>query len=172
MVVVLSDNKKVDHDALSTASLRRIQPLLVVAFLQGLIIIGGFLLFVVPSVIFWVWYALAQVATGLDDRPVIESLTYSRSLVTNRFFLVLWRLIAGPLVIGLLYAFASGALLLALSTLVQTDLSIVFSDHPPLWVSLIQSIIDIFFVPLFIIYSVLLYQNLKSHPVEKGAPVA
>jgi len=169
---LLFEQKPVDPHALSTVSLRRIQPLLGVVFLQALIYLGGFLLLIVPAIIFWVWYSLAQVATGLSDKRPIESLTLSRSLVVGRFWIVCWRLIAGPVVIGLLYAFISGLILLALSGLFGADLDVVFSDTPPLWASLIQSITDIFFIPLFIIYAVLLYLDLASHPVEKAAPVA
>lgn len=164
---LLTANKPIDHDVLSTQALRRIQPVLAVAFLQALIVLGGTLLFIIPGIIFWVWYSLAQVAAGLDDKRPVESLTLSHAMVQGRFFATLWRLIAGPLVIGLLYAFFIGAILIILARLLGVDISIVFSDSPPLWSELVQSIADIFFVPLFLIYTVLLYQDLKSHPLEK-----
>lgn len=164
---LLLANKPVDHDTLSTQALRRIQPVLAVAFLQALIVLGGTLLLIIPGVIFWVWYSLSQVASGLDDKRPVESLAFSRALVQGRFFATLWRLIAGPLVIGLLYAFFSGAILLILARLFGVDISVIFSNTPPLWSELIQSIVDIFFIPMFLIYTVLLYQDLKIHPLEK-----
>lgn len=169
---LLTTNKTIDHDILSTQALRRIQYVLAVAFLQALIVLGGTLLLVIPGIIFWVWYSLAQVAAGLDDKRPIESLTLSRTLVQGRFFATLWRLVAGPVVIGLLYALFSGAILIILARLLGADLDMIFSDTPPLWSQLVQSIVDMFFIPLFLIYTVLLYQDLKSHPVEKAAPVA
>ena len=167
----LTANKPVDHDVLTTQSLKRIQPVLTVVFLQGLIVLGGTLLLIVPGILFWVWYSLAQVAAGLDDKRPIESLTLSRALVQGRFFAALWRLLAGPVVIGLLYAFLSGAILLILAHLFGVDVNVIFSDAPPLWAELVQSIVDIFFIPLFLIYTVLLYQDLKSHPVENAQRV-
>jgi hypothetical protein len=168
---LLTHNTPIDYHALSTASLRRIQPVLSVMFLQSLIFLGGFLLLILPSILFWVWYAMAQTSAAIDDKPVVESLSYSRQLVAGRFLTVLWRLVAGPLVIALLYAFVSGGLLLTLSTLLDADMSVVLGENPPLWASLTQSIADVLFIPLFIIYSVLLYQDLKSHPVEKATLV-
>lgn len=170
--VQIRAQKPVDQSSLSTLSLRRIQPLLCVLFLQGLIVLGGFLLLVIPSVIFWVWYSMAQVAVALDDKRPVEALAFSRSLVTGRFFAVLWRLLAGPVVIGLLYALTSGAILITLGAAFDIEPSLIFSETPPLWAKLIQSIIDIFFTPMFVIYSVLLYQDLKAHPVEKATPLA
>lgn len=169
--VLLTVNSPIDYHTLSKESLRRIQPVLSVMFLQSLIFLGGFLLLIIPSIIFWVWYAMAQNSAAIDNKPVIESLSYSRQLVSGRFLVVLWRLVTGPLIIALLYAFVSGGLLLTLSSLLDTDISVVLGEDPPLWASLTQSIADVFFIPLFIIYSVLLYQDLKSHPVEKAAPV-
>ena len=168
----LTANKPVDHDVLTTQALKRIQPVLAVVFLQGLIVLGGTLLLIVPGILFWVWYSLAQVAAGLDDKRPIESLTFSRALVQGRFFATLWRLLAGPVVIGLLYAFLSGAILLVLARVFGVDVSVIFSDSPPLWAELVQSIVDIFFIPMFLIYTVLLYQDMKSHPLEKTELVA
>lgn len=169
---LLTAGKPIDHDVLSTQALRRIQPVLAVAFLQALIVLGGTLLLIIPGVIFWVWYSLSQVAAGLEDKRPVESLAFSRALVQGRFFATLWRLIAGPVVIGLLYAFFSAAFLVILARLLSVDVSIIFSDTPPLWSQIVQSIVDIFFIPLFLIYTVLLYQDFKTNPLEKAGPVA
>lgn len=168
---LLVANKTIDHGVLSTQAIRRIQPVLAVLFLQGLIVLGGTLLLIIPGIIFWVWYSLAQVASGLDDKRPIESLTFSRALVAGRFYATLWRLITGPLVIGLFYAFFSGAILILLALLLGIDIDIIFSETPPLWSKLVQSVVDIFFLPLFLIYTVILYQDLKSNPVEKASAV-
>ena len=164
---LLLSNKPIDHDVLSTQALRRIQPVLAVVSLQALIVLGGTLLLIIPGIIFWVWYSLAQTAAGLDDKRPVESLTFSRALVQGRFTQVLWRLIAGPIVIGLLCLRERSHPGNSLARLLGVDVSIIFSDAPPLWSQIVQSIVDIFFIPLFLIYTVLLYQDLKSHPLEK-----
>lgn len=169
---LLLANKSVDHDALSTQSLRRIQPVLAVVFLQALIVLGGTLLLVIPGIIFWVWYSLAQVASGLDDKRPIESLTFSRTLVRGRFLTTLWRLIVGPLVITLLYGFVLVAILYLITLPLGIETTQLFSDDPPLWENLVDAIVSMFVTPLYIIYLTLLYLDLKKNQLEKESSVA
>lgn len=168
----LSMNQSVDPHTLSTQSLRRVQPLLAVWFLQSLIFIGGFLLLVVPAIIFWVWYGMAQMATGIDDRRPVEALTVSRALVRGRFLSALWRLIAGPIVITLLYGFVLAVILYAIALPLGIDTTLLFREDPPLWESLVDTVVSMFVTPLYIIYLTLLYLDLKKNPLVKAAPVA
>jgi hypothetical protein len=162
----LSNRQSVDPHILSTQSLRHIQPLLAVLFLQSLITIGGFLLLIVPAIIFWVWYGLAQVATAVDDRKPLESLAVNRSLVRGRFFACLWRLIAGPIVITLLYIFVLVVLLYGISLPLGLDTTLLLSDEPPLWESLVDTAVFMFVTPLYMIYPTLLYLDLKKNPLQ------
>ncbi|TAL49967.1 hypothetical protein EPN81_04150 [Patescibacteria group bacterium] len=168
----LASGRTLDPQTISQESVRRIQPVLSVAFLQAIIITGGFLLLVIPGILFFGWYAFAQLASAIDDQPPIAALGASRALVQGRFFAVVWRLIAGPVVMGLLYAFLLGFVLLFLSNMFNLDTSLVFSTTPPLWAQLVEAGADIFVIPLFIIYSVLLYTNLKGGTLEKVGSVA
>lgn len=168
----LSMNQSVDPHVLSTQSLRRVQPLLAVWFLQSLIFIAGFLLLVLPAIIFWVWYGMAQMVTGIDERRPVEALTLSRALVRGRFLSALWRLIAGPVVITLLYGFVLAAILYAIAIPLGIDTTLLFSENPPLWESLMDTVVSMFVMPLYIIYLTLLYLDLKKNPLEKAAPVA
>jgi len=162
VTVGVQQNHSVDPNEISAQALRRIQPVLATAVLQTLIVLGGTLLLIVPGIIFWGWYALAQTAAAVDEQPAMKALATSRSLVQGRFWYVLWRLIAGPFVIGLLYAFALGSVLILVATLFGQDPAGVFSEQPPLWAQLLESGGDVFVIPLFIIYSVLLYEHLKA----------
>ncbi|NQV90291.1 hypothetical protein HQ487_02685 [Candidatus Uhrbacteria bacterium] len=161
-IVQLEKSEPTDPNEISKKALLRIRPVLIAALLQGLIIFGGLLLLIVPAIIFWVWYAHSQISVAVDGKRPMEALAYSRELVTGRFFPALWRLVSGPVVIGLGYAFILGIILTLVGTILGTDLSVVFSEKPPLWTELLESMADIFIIPLFIIYSVLLYENLKK----------
>lgn len=165
-------NHPIDPNEISVHALRRIQSVLGVVFLQTLIILGGILLFIIPGIIFWVWYSMGQVAAALDGQRPMEALATSRALVVNQFWAVLWRLMAGPFVIGLIYAFVLGSVLVVIATVFGQDLATVFSEQPPFWAQLIEAGADVFMVPLLVIYSVLLYEHLKSSLLEKPAPVA
>ena len=45
----------------------------------------GFLLFVVPGVVFFTWFSLAMPAAGIEHRGVLSAMRRSRSLVRGRF---------------------------------------------------------------------------------------
>ncbi|MBI4435743.1 hypothetical protein HY630_03660 [Candidatus Uhrbacteria bacterium] len=170
--ILLSEQKPIDHDLLSTQALQRIQPVLAVVFLQALLVFGGLLLLIIPSILFWTWYSLAHVAAGVDDRRPIEALAQSRSLVTGRFFSVLWRLVSGPVVITLGYGFLLATMLYGIALLFQLDTTQLLSDHPPLWENLVDIVVYVFMIPLYVIYLTLLYRNLKTTVLEKTSSVA
>jgi hypothetical protein len=87
--------------------------------------------------------------------------------------------VLGPLVIGLTYAVALGVVVFIVGSILGIDTENLFSDDPLAWVQIIESIGDIFIIPLLIIYSVFLYEELKrprsetdSPKLEKGSTVA
>jgi hypothetical protein len=161
----LAENKSPDLARLSKESVTRIPNLLATAFLQLLIVLGGVLLFVIPGFIFWVWYAFAQMTTVIEGSRPVEALTASRALVRGRFFPVLWRLVCGPIVVCLLYSVALGSLLYAISLGLGFDLISVFSEDPPVWALAIEGIAEVIIFPLLLVYSVILYRDLKTNPV-------
>jgi hypothetical protein len=83
------------------------------SILVGLIIMLGFVLFIVPGVIFSLWFALAAAVVVIEDRKATESMGRSRLLAKGnlgKIFLVSLTVFAIALVIGLLCSFAAGIL--------------------------------------------------------------
>ncbi len=164
----LKNNQPLDSNTLSLEALRDIRPLLMVVILQLLIVAGGTLLLIVPGIIFWIRYSFAQQAVIIDKQTPKQALSFSRSLVKGRSWSVLVRLLFGPIVIGLVYALVLGGIVFVLGSLLGIDTKTLFSDDPILWVQIIESIGDIFMIPLFILYSLFLYEELKtSLPAKK-----
>jgi hypothetical protein len=64
--------------------------LIAVDLLFGVIVLVGLVLFVVPGVVFYVWFSLAGVVVKIENRGVRESLRRSRELVRGSF----WRVFA------------------------------------------------------------------------------
>lgn len=64
--------------------------------LKGLIIFAGYALFFVPGILFSGWFAFSEIAA--QKKSIIESLKYSRSLVTNRWWSVVLRLVLGLII--------------------------------------------------------------------------
>ncbi|KKR04550.1 MAG: hypothetical protein UT30_C0006G0044 [Candidatus Uhrbacteria bacterium GW2011_GWF2_39_13] len=168
-VIQIKKNQPFNPNQLSLEALRRIQPLLIVSILQFLIVVGGMLLLIIPGILFWIRYAFAQQAVIIDKKNPKEALALSKSLVEGRFWKVLGRLVLGPLVIGLTYAVVLGTIVFILGSLLGIDTETLFSDDPVIWVQIIENIGDIFIIPLLIIYSVFLYEELKISPSGKDS---
>ncbi|MBI5794293.1 hypothetical protein HZA87_04425 [Candidatus Uhrbacteria bacterium] len=162
----LSQKQEVNHIAISHDALIRLPTLLKTAVLQGLVVIGGLLLFIVPGVIFAFWYAFAQLSTILDGKRPVEALTASKELVKGRFWTVAWRLIAGPIFLALVYSTVIGLVFMLVASLTGVDRETLVGAQPPDWVTLIDAVGQVFLIPLLLVYSVLLYQDLKKHPVK------
>jgi hypothetical protein len=109
-----------------------------VNFLRGIILVIGFLLLIVPGVVFLVWFVFAHFEVVLTEAGIKESLSRSKALVAGKFWKVLGRLV----VFGLF------------QVLVQMILTIL-----PLNIgSLISPLLGI----LFILPVYLLYQELAA----------
>jgi hypothetical protein len=160
----LSENKLVESKVLSKNAIRRIQPLLIVAFLQGLITLGGMMLLIVPGVIFLFWYSLSQAAVAIDNKKPLEALSYSKKLVKGHFWSFAWRLITGPLIMSIAYLAILTSVLALIAFVVGVDASMVFNSESIVWVNAINTLAEIFILPLFIIYMTLLYKDMKSLP--------
>jgi len=80
-------------------------PTIYTSLLSALIIIGGSLLFIVPGIIFSIWYAFVFYSIIFENKKGIEALRASKTLVVGRWFAILWR-ISVPAVIFGVVAFA------------------------------------------------------------------
>jgi predicted Zn finger-like uncharacterized protein len=72
--------------------------------LAGFIVTGGFLLFIVPGILFSVWFFFAQYLLVAGNERGMDALLASKACVRGRFFAVLVRLLAAwvvSLVLGL-----------------------------------------------------------------------
>jgi len=104
-----------------------------VSFLAGLVIMGGSILFIIPGIIFSVWFCLSTFVFIAEDLHGTSALKRSKQLVEGYWWPVFGRLA----VIGILCMLVS-------------------------WVRVYGPIINIFFmVPFALVYEYMLYQDLK-----------
>jgi hypothetical protein len=99
----------------------------------GFIIMGGFLLFLIPGVIFTVWFAFAQFIIAGEDEKGMNALLKSKEYVKEHWFDVFLRL----LIVWLI----SGAIGM---------------------VPIIGPILSILFMPFMMIFIYLIYEDLRS----------
>jgi len=158
----LASGQKPDAGAMHEKARVVIWPVILVNLLQMLIVLGGTLLFIIPGLIFAVWYFFASLSAILDGKRGTEALSFSRSLSRGRFWRAAWLMVGGPLVISIIYYPIISLIIVAIASMTGTNLDLLLSDHPPLWSDVVASIGDVFLLPLTITYFVLAYQELKS----------
>ncbi len=172
----ITQKQEINPTAIAHDALVGLLPLLKTVVLQGLIILGGLLLFVIPGLVFSFWYAFAQLATILDDKRPVEALALSKSLVEGRFWSVVWRVVSGPILLAAAYSLSVGFILMLIAQFMGIDSDALMGADNPDWITLIESVGEVFLIPLLLVYAVLLFQDLKKHTVkpvlEKSCDVA
>jgi len=114
--------------------------------LAGLIVVGGYILFLIPGLIIGVWFSLALYVLVSEDVRGMNALLKSREYVKGRWWAVFGRFFF----IGLL------------SFTVYVVPSFLFEFLDLSWVGSIYSwLVSLVLTPVVVIYSFLLYKNIK-----------
>jgi len=108
-----------------------------VSFLSGIIISLGFILLIIPGIIFSVWFSFAPVLVVLGGLGVFEALKKSKELISGYFWPVLGRFVVFG-VLGMLISF-------------------VFNLIP-----LLGPLVGILTSPFFVLLHVLLFKDLQA----------
>lgn len=107
--------------------------------LTGFIVTGGFLLLIIPGIIFSVWFFLSQFALAAEDERGMRALLKSKAYMKGRFFEVFLRLFVVWIVSAIIGM-----------------------------VPVLGAVLSILFVPFMMIYSWLIYDDLR--PKSGGFP--
>jgi hypothetical protein len=153
--------------------------LIFVSILVSLIIFGGALLFIVPGVIFSVWYAFITNTVLFEEKKGMEAMAASKNLVIGRWWKILWRLIvpaflytiiAFVLVTVILWPFNGSSIFVqdyALTdpSLLASSLSEPFGKSVPtvLLNNFVSSIIFALIIPLSTLSFIILYESAKEN---------
>ncbi|TET84849.1 MAG: hypothetical protein E3J36_00300 [Candidatus Nealsonbacteria bacterium] len=113
-------------------------PFLLVSLLTGLVIGLGFLLFIVPGIIFVIWLAFSAYTVICEDKKGFKALSRSRELVKGHWWATAKRVLA--------------------IMIITFPLSLGAQSIPYLG----QLAFTILFTPFSIIYYYLIYQNLRE----------
>lgn len=111
--------------------------------LSGFIITGGFLLFLIPGVIFLVWFAFGQFILASDDERGMNALLKSKEYVRGQWFDVFLRLFV--------------------VWLVSVGIGIV---------PIIGPILSIFYMPFMMIFTYLVYIDLRALKGDVACPTS
>lgn len=118
---------------------------LLVSFLTGLIVGLGFLFLIVPGIIFTIWFAFSTYVVICEDKRGLKALSRSKELIKGYWWPAAKRIFA--------------------ILIITIPLSMVAQFFPYLG----QLAFTILFAPFSVIYSYLIYQNLKK--IKEGKNV-
>lgn len=148
----------------------RLLPFIWVSVLSGLIVVLGLLLFLIPGLIFLVWYRFSQNFVIVDDVRGTGALAASKRLVSGRFWAVFLR-VAAPA----LFFYVAGSFVTALTYLLigaalgdpglffgqATDVDALNNTHT-LVTSVVPQIVNALVLPLWLGSDLLLWFDLKK----------
>ena len=125
-----------------------------ISFLVVLINFIGFLLLVVPGIIFMVWFSLAPIILIAEDIKGRKALSRSKDYVRGQWGGVLWRLF---------FIWATYLIIYYIPTLIFSFLKIPFGSEISTFIGLLMILI---FMPLAMTYLFFVYLNLRA--LKKG----
>lgn len=144
------------------AAVHLLIPSLWVAILTALYVLGGFLLLIIPGIIFTVWYGFTFYTVAIDGKRGTEAMRASKLLVKGRWWSVVWRLIIPALAFGLILLIAdsivTGIAGLFVGDILPQKKAVLFSGT----LTLISTMVSLLLTPLSTAAVTILYENLKK----------
>lgn len=130
-------------------------------FLLNIIVIGGLFFFIIPVILFSIWFSLAFYILVFEEKKGLSALMASRELVSGNFLGLFWRF----LVFGLIIATISFLIFFIPAFIIAFPLSFIFGNLEQVMQfggSIIGSLNQLFILPLSLIFGFLIYENLKE----------
>jgi hypothetical protein len=115
------------------------------SLLSGLIIFGGFILLIIPGIIFAFWYCMFSYTVVLENLRGMAALRKSKEYIKGYIGQVLWRWIV-----------------LALITIVVFIPIALVQGYNELASAVVSGIVLLFYVPFAVAYQYLIYKHLKQ----------
>lgn len=123
----------------------KIRPFLSTSILAGLIIMLGYVLLIVPGIIFTIWYSFAGLIVLTEGLTGMDALRQSKRYVQGRWGAVAWRIFFVTLMIWIV------------SFLVQIALGFWLPDAAGIG----STVVTFLAAPVITAYQYILYQNLR-----------
>ncbi|MBU4421518.1 hypothetical protein KKB41_00960 [Patescibacteria group bacterium] len=139
-------------------------PAIFISILAGLITAGGFILFIVPGVIFTVWYAFVMYIAILEKKKGMELLKESHELSRGRFWPIFGRLVV-PNIFWAIIAYLALAGIFNLIGLIIGQ-SVIDTQEAGLGLNLIilfvSDLIAAFFTPIYAIVGTIVFREVRK----------
>jgi len=137
-------------------------PALSVSLLAGLITIGGFLLVIIPGILFTVWYAFAVYEVVLEGKKGWEAFRQSHALSKGRFWPIFGRILVPNLFWGIIAYLVLAGIFNLISFVLNQPLDTAVSPGVAITSVIISDLAASFFAPLSIIVLTIAYREAKK----------
>lgn len=144
-----------------------ILPVIIASIISGLAVFAGFILLIIPGIIFAIWFAFTLYAVVLDGQKDTDALRFSKKLVQGRWWGVVWRIIVPSfvyLVLTNIFQMPIGFITEKIDSVIIISIMLVLS-----------SVVTIILTPFITSAQTILYIELKrTQPgnVETPAPLS
>ncbi len=172
LIFKIYNNEKYDLGLIYKESWSKFWNYIAVSAILLWVLAGGYLLFIIPGIIFTVWYSFAAFIVLLDGKKGLTSLVESKKMVMGRFWEILWRWLAPGIFFGIIMILGT----LIINSVIGAalgDWSLGLFSGLFWWSDLISNIISMLFTPLFVAIGVILYSEAKkgiSEQTENASP--
>lgn len=137
-----------------------IWPIIFTSALVALIVLGGTILFIIPGIIFTIWYIFISYVIILEGKTGLSALRASKELVVGRWWSIVWRLFVSGLIFGI-----SAAIVISL---LDKGLQLIFPNSGLYYLllsALSSALINTVITPLTTAAGLILYSSAKQNPV-------
>ncbi len=134
-------------------SLPYIIPVFAVGFLSGLISFGGFLLFIIPGIIFTVWFSLVSYIIINENVRGFNALLKSKEYIKGRWWQVFWRFLGFAVLMFVFYLVI--ALVIAVIARMLPNFGNILEQ-------IFAVVINVIMTPIQMIFGVILYEKIKN----------
>jgi len=162
LVPHLKKDRKINAASFGVDAWYLLIPFLIVGLVVGLVNLLGFVLLIVPGLIFSTWLAFSGIIVVLEKAQLSEAMKKSRSLVQGRTLAVFYRIYGGLFIIASFYLFTLIGADVIQATLSGADIQTALLSQPSILNETIYRLIEILVLPLVFIYQTLLYLELRK----------
>lgn len=153
-----------------TLSKNLIWPVLLTSLLSGLAVTASFIMFIIPGIIFSVWFAFSIYSAVLESKTPVEAMKHSKNLSSGRWGSVLWRLIAPAIIFMIAIGIVQWIIDLPLELIVDRINSVKAIIILNGFRKLLSTLINIIAGPLTTTAIAILYIDLKNKKVKTDEP--
>lgn len=146
------------RDVFTSAS-HLIWPTFYTSILTALIVLGGSILFIIPGLIFIVWYLFAYSIIIFENKKGWAALRASKALVVGRWWAIAWRWVAPMTVFMVFGSFFQYLAMFPFRFFVNSLLVYTTVN------SVIASLLNVILTPMIIAALLIVYFNAKQTPV-------